>query len=71
MRDLWLVTTEKGHLCKPREVKRAYTCEYCGVTVANPRHVCKAKVAKLNYVCEACGRVAANKEDVCKPSAIE
>ena len=23
-----LVTTEKGHLCKPREVKRAYTCEY-------------------------------------------
>ncbi len=65
-----MVTSEKGHLCKPKEMKQAYVCEYCGVTVANPRHVCKPKVAKLNYVCDACGRVAVDKGDVCKPNKI-
>jgi transcription elongation factor Elf1 len=66
-----MVTMEKGHLCDPQEVKRAYTCEYCGITVSNPRHVCKPKVAKLNYVCDACGRVAVEKEMLCKPAEIK
>ena len=66
-----LVTTEKGHLCRPKEVKKAYTCEYCGITVSDPRHVCKPKVAKLNYVCDACGRVAVGKEEVCQPKKIK
>jgi hypothetical protein len=52
-------------------VKRAYTCEYCGIAVSNPRHVCKPKVAKLNYVCDTCGRVAVNKDEVCKPAEIK
>ena len=66
-----LVTTDKGHLCKPQEVKKAYSCEYCGMTVSNPRHVCKPKVAKLNYVCDTCGRVAVKKEEICKPAKIK
>jgi DNA-directed RNA polymerase subunit RPC12/RpoP len=61
-----LATTEKGHLCTPKEVKKAYTCEYCGLTVSDPRHVCKPRVAKLNYVC-----VAVGKEELCQPKKIK
>ena len=35
-RTCGLVTTEKGHLCRPKEVKKAYSCEYCGITVSDP-----------------------------------
>ncbi len=64
-----MVTTEKGHLCSPREVK-VYTCEYCGVTVTDPRHVCKPKLAELNYVCDACGRTAVDRKNLCEPKRI-
>jgi predicted RNA-binding Zn-ribbon protein involved in translation (DUF1610 family) len=66
-----MVTTEKGHLCDPREIKNLYTCEYCGVAVSDPRHVCKPKVAKVSYVCDACGRVAVEKGHLCEPVKIK
>ena len=66
-----LVTTEKGHLCNPREVIKAYTCEYCGATATDPRHVCKPKVAELNYVCDVCGRTAVDRKHLCEPKKIK
>lgn len=66
-----LVTTERGHLCNPREIKKAYTCEYCGITVTDPRHVCKPKVAELNYVCDVCGRTAVDRKHLCEPKRIK
>src|SRR4030067_1538043 len=66
-----MVTTEKGHLCDPHEIKQVYTCEYCGVSVSDPRHVCKPKVANMSYVCDACGRVAVDKGNLCEPMKIK
>ncbi len=64
------VTTDKGHLCSPREVKKAYTCEYCGISVTDPRHVCKPKVVEMSYVCDACGRIATDRNHLCEPKRI-
>lgn len=59
------VTTEKGHLCKPRPVTDK--CEYCGQEAQGARHVCKPMRTKLEYVCEGCGRPAEQADLLCKP----
>jgi len=65
-----LVTTEKGHLCKPVLAKKVVACKFCGTITGDPRHVCAPKIVSLKYVCDSCGRLAPRRELLCRPAPL-
>ncbi|UJS18411.1 MAG: hypothetical protein L3J17_04950 [Candidatus Jettenia sp.] len=65
-----LVTTDKGHLCKPIPAKKVIACKFCGTLTDDPRHVCVPKLVNLKYTCDSCGRLAPKRELLCSPSPI-
>lgn len=65
-----LVTTDKGHLCKPIIAKKVVACKFCGTVSGDPRHVCAPKLVTLKYACDSCGRLAPKRELLCRPSPI-
>ncbi|MEK6558949.1 MAG: hypothetical protein AABZ43_02295 [Planctomycetota bacterium] len=65
-----LVTTNKGHLCKPIIAEKVVACKFCGTITGDPRHVCAPKIVNLKYFCDSCGRLAPKRELLCRPSPI-
>jgi hypothetical protein len=62
---------ERGHLCDPVELEKAFICEHCGQAAKDARHICRPKLKKVNFVCISCGRVGQLPGELCNPRDIE